>query len=488
MAKYLTGRFVNGDPWVAPKVAGGTVTITGVDPPMLYADTKPGDKSVCLGGTMVDPKGDGLQGYTHRVGKYDPSQNVGDVLLTGGMTFTPTKPISLVKSVQREGDWNAANCNQSGGNNRTCIDYASILTILPAPPNDGANGAFTFRPAPSAGDKRMFTLSQVIEANLPAYAPPPVAGPSLAAIEYKFAAPQIDHGGTHDFRYAHPRRSFMPYGRTFATLPDDGENEYGTELSSDWHEALFRLMLNDPIADKRRALHLVLQACIDLYGARKAGTTWHADGGHNIGRKVMIAFAAMMFNDADMKAEVSTALDGPFQENRHVYRSAETVMNGMALFGKPGAIVDRETFDTDYDKRRLGGSGSKDIRDPFQVVDGGQTAGSSYQWCCTTASFMNSALWVMLFPGARAVWARDEFLEYADRRRHFGIWADNRHPTTGAVINRLNVDGTTQESRHNTAINSAAARSSFVDSMWDTYRNSAVDGWPAYPHYAKRTP
>lgn len=466
---YPTGRYVNGEWWVKPNTAGGSVVVTHTDPPLLYDPLKPGDKSVCLNGMMIDPPGGTTQGWSHRLTGYDPSLNLADA----SQTFTPgSKPISLIKSQTADGDWNA-----DTSNHKPKLQDAACLTILPY---SHAAGPDHFRPPYMAGAKTQFTTSDVREDLLPSLAPP--AGgvsPTLEQVRWKFAALMLDHGGSWTTRYVHPWRAFTSYDGT-------SHHNYGSNVGKDWCDAMLRLMLNDPIADKRAALYGVLQCAIDTAGVADSSSSFHADGGHNVGRKAMVTFGAVILDSTWMKDIAGRASDGEFSENRHVYRSSAPVMNGMALFGKPGSSGE-------YEKVRLGGSGSRDLRDPYEVVDGGEVAGSTYLVCCTFRIYKASALIAMLLPGGRAVWNRHKdysgFFEWVDRFVHIGTWVVDKDNagvpygrtwyTSGAW--RPDVDLHKKNADH------GHYGTGFQSDMWNLYRSAAKDDRAPFPDYKQRT-
>ena len=49
--------------------------------------------------------------------------------------------------------------------------------------------------------------------------------------------------------------------------------------------------------------------------------------------------------------------------------------------------------------------------------------GDSYQYCCTSMGWKGAALALKLWPDARATFADDAFVEYAERWVNVGAWA-----------------------------------------------------------------
>lgn len=447
---YPLFQFASGEWGIAPLAAGGSVTITAVTPDAVV-DTA----GRANNGLMVDPTSS-TQGLDSKVTDYSATLN-----LALPLTVTPTtKAVSVLKATSR---------SFSGDEPR--ISDLVVLTVVPSVPADGAGGAGTFRPPYMAGDKRLLTTAAVRTDLLPSLTAAGTSGPTLADIVEKFEAVQFDPKGNWQNRYHHPARAYSPYGSTFSTTYN-----YNAYAAGQYADAALRLMMNDPLSDKLPALYRFLQACLDFYGCTKAGIRWGADGGHGSGRKVMVTFGAVLFNDADMKAQAGVTDTGAFGENRHIYRS--TVTN-MALFGLTG------TADA-YETARLGGSGKTDIRDPEQVVDGGSRPGERYQ-AINNRPFIGSALVALLLPGGKAVWARDDFFEYADRWMDHGTWTDDR-ALNGTALNRTWIDSDgvakTGAAYHGRKSTSSHA-SNYSREVWAAHRASAL---PTFPTYTKRAP
>lgn len=482
MAKYATGQFVNGDWWIAPTVKGGSVTITNVTPEILFAPDKPGDMGVCQHGMTIDPAGDAHNqghGYGHRATGYDATLNAANPALFP-LTITPTdRAISLVKTRGPGWDYTTGNYSDAnGGKDRPHFVDVSVLTVLPEPLVDSH---LYFRPPYMAGEKRIIPVSQVVEANLPSLAPVS-GGPTLSQVAYKFKGTvHLDHTRSYQGRYLHPERAYYVWTDK-ATLPAPEAkstylHNYGGHFAIDYCEALCRLMQNDPIEMKREALYGVLQTGIDLYGIRKAGPYWRADGGHNMGRKIMIAFAAVMLNDADMKAVAADPSINVFSENTQVYRS----VTGMALYGAPGSAEE-------FDAVRLGtGNGRRDIRDPYGALDGGEEPGSTYQ-PIVTGPYVFSSLIARLLPGGRQVWGPDWdfFHEYADRWVDHGGWASPDTDINGVALNRMyEENGVLRPATdfHGQNKNRYYGTGPYLPAFWTAHRNKVA---PAFPYYYKR--
>jgi hypothetical protein len=188
--------------------------------------------------------------------------------------------------------------------------------------------------------------------------------------------------------------------------------DYGATLGRDTGEALLRLCCNDPVSAKMPALIAYVQNGIDLFHLHQLGLRWSADGGHGNGRKLPMAFAAVMLNDQSMKETVMKAAQalqndaGVFGEDGHLY----TGVNGVVLFGKR----DRWWSEKAYWHNFVSIS-SKDYRDPYGYIDGGHQQEGAYQVCCTSFMWKGTALVLWLIPELKRVWNNELFTTYVDR-------------------------------------------------------------------------
>lgn len=428
---YTTGQFVNGDWWVIPAAPGGTVTVTEVTP--AY------DPVTTMNGWMVNPS-------TMTESSYDGRINAagGTIRTIPGWNpaLLPSLPLALpaASSVVK-----GVSAPTPGGTSATghapALDTAVVLTVLDTQP-----AADAFRPPYYGTDKPVLTYSQVIEANLPTMAPPPgVTPPTLNWIAARFARVQLDHYWQYKSRYLHPKDNFR-------ASPGAGSvANYGADMAKHHNDAILRLMLNDVTwVQKKAALVAVLQAGIDWYGNAAAGGKWYADGGHMVGRKQMVLFAAVMFDHAGMKSVASATNWDAFSENGHVYAGPD-----RALFGRP------EPAPGNYWQRIELKKGKRDLRDPTGQIDGGDTPAFGYQ-NIASGSYSEAALIARLLPGGTVIWNHDAFLEYADRWRTFGTWTQ---PDTETARRPVAWD------KHGVR-GAEAYRSAFAAAMWDTYRGA----------------
>jgi Thrombospondin type 3 repeat len=418
------GVFANGDFWVR-----GPVTITKITP----------DFDGSLHGWEVNPvNGDRSQGFDSRGSRFNASKVPSlPYLANGGQ--------SIVKGL--------SNIKGSGGcidDNHPCnLKTVAVLTVLSDIPE--GNGASFFRPPYVGSDKKLYRIDSLRTDLLPSL--PLVAGaPSLATVESQFKRVQFDHISAWSTRYLHPELN-MP--------------GYGSDVARRINEAALRLMLNDSVAAKMPALIAFTQQGIDFYHMLKTGSTWNADGGHFIGRKLPIVFTAVMLNDGEMKQALKNAPTNVFSEDGTTYMGK----TGVPLYGSESASNHEKAYWDFFEQNK----GSKILRDPYGYHDSG-----GYQFCCTAMSSKASALAAMLLPDGRAVWDHEPFFLYADRYVGFGTWT---LPDPCAFVRPTTLNGTCVPggprfaSRHGENKDSGYYGSAFVDNVWKAYRTKS--GMPA---------
>lgn len=410
--KQLCGEFANGDAWVAPTSSDGVV-VTAMQPAAVDGRN----------GWMVNPSSDSDHAYDERVGGYEAD-------LLPELPYRAAAGESLVKAVS------ATDSCGNGKGHPPCLASATVLTVLAEPPAD--LGSTVFRPPYFGDDKPLLSTTSIRTDLLPAL-PPVEPLRSLEEVRDRYDRVQLDHKSNWQGRYLHPAENFRSF---------DGEevSNYGSDLARDNNDAALRLMLDDSVEEKMPALINYLQAGIDWYGAGLGGVEYRADGGHNVGRKVAVTFAAVLLDHPGMKEVAGRLDDSAYSENGQVYVSAET---GQALFGK-------SCSDGEYDEVLDDGKGARDCRDPLGFIDGGEKPGGLYQKCCTARAFQGSSLAVRLLPGGRGVWNADHFHDYVDR------WVESGAVTAPDPRKRF-LD------RHGDNADSGGHSSKFMRAMWEAY-------------------
>jgi parallel beta-helix repeat protein len=361
---YTCGQYVNGDYWVV-----GPVTITSITP----------DSTGGRNGWEINPNSHATQPYDSRSYNYN----------TSALPSLPnTVPInsSVVKTVS------------TIASGHTNIQTAAVLTVLPSVPAN--NGTTLFRPPYFGTSKTSYSLSDMDLSGLPSLSS--VANtPTLASVVSNFQKVQLDHLEGWVGRTIHP----------VDNMPD-----YGSDISNNISDGILRLMLDESVQDKQQAGIMLTQAAIDWYQMRATGQVWAANGGHSMGRKLIILFGGIILNNQNMKDAVSNGVDVTYHENGQVtfYQQANNG-NGMVVWGQPGSEVEywRELATPD--------SGSKTVLDPYGYIDGGYEPGGVYQ-DLTAPVFKNESIAARLLPGGSAIWNDLEFFDYVERWVTIGAW------------------------------------------------------------------
>lgn len=433
--EYPVGTFVNGDWWVV-----GPVVITAMTP--AFTGTQ--------NGWEANPNSGTLQGLDNRLEGFQASR-------VPALPYTATAGKSIIKGISKSGT-----CGNDAQFHYPCLTTAAVLTVLGSVPAN--NGSTTFRPPFFGTDKPMFTTAQMKTNLLPSYAP--VSGaPSLTSAARRYQRVQVDYGNTWYGRYMHPSQNYA-----FVDNPsNDQVSEYGSELGIDAADVALRLMLNDSLSAKMPALTNYVQAGIDIYGMHKGGVRWVSDGGHFLGRKLPAVFAAVMLDDATMKAEISNAVYPTYGDDGHAYNTTnQQTINALAAAGYGPALYGKPCDTGEYERQQLQDVGPRDCRDPIAMIDGGEAPGDSYQLCCVSQPLKGSSLAARLLPGGKAVWNYQPLHDYIDRWVGFGAWAS---PDNWNSLGRTPARAYTN--RQGTQRNGGSYDSTFVHNMWNAYRSQA---------------
>ena len=377
---YECGNFANGDWWVV-----GPVTLTAISP----------NASGGRNGWEVNPQA-GKTALDYRIstaGSYSAS----------GMPSLPylAQPnSSIVKANSRP------EATYDGGD-RYRLKSAAVLTVLDKVPAD--NGATVFRPPYMSTYKPLYSTNDLQTDKLPSLDPSLVVGrPSLTDIANRHKHPWLDH--VHVIASQYIRST------------DSGINYYGASLSTQFTDSQLGLYFNDPIQDKLPALVNYIQMGIDIYGMVKAGHEFTPTGGHGIGRKLPMIFAAVMLDARDMVADLAKVDQTEvFHEDGSVWFSQKADNGkGKVLFGHKFEIPINEDA---YWQNVISDQGSRTRHDPYSYIDGGYRPGSSYQLCCNSMPMKYIALALLMMPELRTVWTSDYLIMYADRWVTVGGWA-----------------------------------------------------------------
>lgn len=414
---YPHGQFANGDWWVCPTTPGGTVRLNRITPDYIGATTRHG--------WMINPSSMSEQSLDGRRSGWNPS-------LMPSLPADISGGSSVVKAVSY------ADPGGTSPDHIPSLETAVVLTVLNTPPSQPAQ---TFRPPYYGSYKPLYTIADIDQSKLPSLAPVG-SPPTLNWVRDRFQRLQLDNYHQFQSRYIHPADNFR-------ATPGSGDiSNYGASLARDNNSAILRLMLNDSWAQKQAALVNVLQAGLDWFGTVNAGGGWTVNGGHSAGRKIMIFFAAMMFDSNEIKQVMASPAENVFPENDYISWSPSAQ---QYLWGAPGSA-------SAYWSAVETGNGNRQIADPTSQIDGGYSPGAGYQ-NITTSNFSEAALIVRLMDGID-VWAHDGFLSYVDRWRNHGTWTQP-DTETARRPDFWNRHGTRSAENY---------RNSFQEAMWNAYR------------------
>lgn len=429
---YPCGQFANGDYWVTPVEGSlGKVKVLSISPAYTYTYDPDEEKETARNGFEVNPSRVDRHGFDSDAGGFDSS-------LVPKLPYSAAANQSIVKAVSLS------------GHDKTALDTAVVLTVLAAAPPNG--GRDVFRPPYFGGNKPLYSTSALRMDRLPTL--PGLADmPTLPELSQRYARVQLDHQLWWSADQIHPKQN----------MPD-----YGAVIAMDNAVASMRLMVEgDPLERTQLAIHLV-QYGIDLDAAMQGGLHFMADGGHRHGRKLVLSLSALLLDDPAMAARVRDFQQDTFQEDGHLYVGAGS---GMVLFGQ---LCSAEDY---WDNQNTGGN-SRDCRDPYGYIDGGQEPGAYYQFCCTAKAFKATALALRLMPALRCIWTDDKILRYADRWVEHGAWTqpDPYQPGGNGALDSNPADGTGRwPDAHGAARDDGYYANDFADAMWAAYRPQAND-------------
>lgn len=417
---YPCGTFVNGDYWVTPAQPDGSVKINAITPNYTGVSN----------GFEVNPSSVTYQGLDSTAADFDPR-------LVPSLPYSARGGQSIVKAISLAGD------------DKTSLDSAAVLTVLNSAPPGG--GIETFRPPYFGADKPLYSANGLHIERLPKLAAIP-GTPTLTELNRRFERLQLDHQLWWSANRIHPKQN-MP--------------NYGASIATDTAVAALRLMIDDGDAAGRRMLAVrYVQYGIDLAAALRGGLHFNADGGHRLGRKLVLTLTALLLDDAGIAALVRDAPYGLYQEDGQLYYS--TVARRV-LFGK-------QCSESEYWQNQNSDTGSRDCRDPYGYIDGGHQPGSSYQFCCTAKPYKATALVLRLMPDLRCVWIGSDLIDYADRWVTFGAWAqpDPYAPYGNGARDTDPTNGTGRwPALHGSNADGGYYGEPFADAMWTAYRASA---------------
>jgi hypothetical protein len=136
------------------------------------------------------------------------------------------------------------------------------------------------------------------------------------------------------------------------------------------------------------------------------GYSWPKGGGEMTGSILPIAFATAILNNDTMKQTIKAVertSDHWPHENHNVYYNK----NGVALYGNK-EFNEKHLIEDRYWKR----TGSKTIKDPYELIDGGLKPGDYYQHCCTSQPWKGMRMvFKMLGPRMDSIWYNQAWVD-----------------------------------------------------------------------------
>ncbi|MEX0887677.1 MAG: hypothetical protein WD009_14690 [Phycisphaeraceae bacterium] len=372
------GQFVNGDYYVI-----GPVTVVEIDP--APANGRNGSTlNIPVDPTTAESK----LGFDDRIpfGRYAPDlfhappieMKPGDALVSSislgedvtSIQTQPRRPRSEVTPIPTM-LWDETWVHSP-------MRVAAVLTCLGEPvPADA------FRPGYADRSQRVYLARNLRRDRLPALERV-AATPSLDAWQAMFERPWLDV-------------VMDEFGAPIGNMP-----RYGREFTRATSIATLLLALDFPEAQKQPLLIGLCQVGIDLRGLLDAGKPgWPPLGGHGNGRKWTIIFTGLMLDEPEMQQPLEHFPHAVFSEDRQTmfddgWTGAQAVYAGHV--GPAG-----------HDRHE--GWGRYEHLPPEQWV---ASLGESYRRCCTSKSWVGTALAVQLYE-AEELWDHDAFLVYADR-------------------------------------------------------------------------
>jgi len=290
------GQFANGDYWVV-----GPVTITSITPKSSTAE------GITMHGSMLNPPlSTTQQGFDSRIGNgnnYVESKNVAREMPL------VVQPGSSLLSCESHLD------TKANPQNFPQMKTIAILTVLAEPAAEG-----DFRPPYVGTDKSLnWNKKDLDYTKLGSVANPGGAVP-LATLESRFERPWIEINLTWAGRNMHPDLNQLSL--------DGGIGTYGREIANTIGAALLALQLDYTDAQKEKLLISIVQYGIDIYGAARIGGNWGNDGGHNMGRKMVLLLAGAVLGDENIMEYGDAAKHRIFQEDQQTFYIAQAQIDG----------------------------------------------------------------------------------------------------------------------------------------------------------------
>jgi len=436
---YTVGTYVNGDYYV---VAPSGLTINSISP----ATT--GTGATFRNGSMVNPTTQ-EQAFDGRADSFNEG-------LAISFPYSASVGDSIIVATSN-GEYIGTPDENYDSLGRSSLETVAILTVVSTAPASTA-----FRPPYVGSSKPVHLVSDLNLSLLPGLSSSSVTNlPTLSDQIRRFERVQLDYIYNPAGQGIHPSQHMAAYG--------------GYHVKS-IGEAFSRLCLDDGEAALQDLAYGIVQYGIDLYYAMLNGSTvWPTNGGHNHGRKAPMVAAAILLENADMKAQIKEWSNTHIEANADRWQddwsfrySEEANIN---LYGDTGS-------EADYWNAQINGIGNKAIADPYGLIDGGELPGGSYQSIVDPPSLAWS-LWARNVTGFAEVW-NNSSITRGDRVWNWGTWTlGDPYQYNGSGVE----DGVGRyPTRHGENHFSTAYDSDFTKSVFDTHVNNTVFPPDIIPH------
>jgi hypothetical protein len=362
-ADHPSGTFANGEPWVV-----GPLTITNIDP-------NPSQSTLgTQHGSMINPVPKTDFGFDSSPKiyplKYDPAKNV-------ALSFPfALNPGDVLVSARSRGEY------------PTWLQTICALTVLGQAPPAGS-----FRPGIFGADRTVrWNISQIDWSLLKNYTRVPSTPGKADIQQYMPPLPWFEWNGSWDGNALQPRDNTA-----------DGAREYGREIAGKFGCVGLWLNTNQTVADKQPVAIQMIQNGIDIHNYLTHGGGFYHDGGHKCGRKLPLVIAAMLLNDASLKAMAGNP--DIFQEDTQTWIVTQNDV-GRQLDPWPGNVV--ETYAQEHV-----GMAEWGIRHRFEPNQDNRSWSATYRDVVGTG-MMGPWLAATLM-GAQATWNHPAAFAYMER-------------------------------------------------------------------------
>ena len=424
-----SGQYHNGDWWVKAS-ASEPVEITSITPagelrndlPYIidYNVTRPTPTGRKVHGTVLDlgkgggssgdennpsgPSYGGPQGFDNmwntESGHAQEYQNALNV--DPGNTGSPivlTGEASVCKSISLTGSSETGAWHFQG---RPVLRDMAVLTVVANNPPDGA-----FRPATSAANKTAPAVITDVDFSFFRNLTPVDGQPTLSSV-----LPEIERPYNHD----------CTTGEKQNVYPRDNMESPGRAVDRHTGDAALLMCCDIPAADKKLLAEAICQLGLDVFDAYKDGRMWIADGQLNYGRYVPLVLAALMLDNAEMKA-AADATQGRKNSHKWPYQIARRFAEVDSTFYVTQSIIDGPNNEgPGYPQSMLG-------KPEWGIHYGSDRQSANYS---LGARYRNGSLWgkyatglaLQLTPGAREAVNHQAMFDYLDRVKDWAFTQD----------------------------------------------------------------